>query len=84
MQEKNMGHICPIGRSGVKVQYPKEFSSNHPVQYIYIFFLRRRFISTKQIYKNNILYQTHYIQKKRNKGKKETRNIKRRKKKKWG
>ena len=31
-----------------------------------------------------IQYQTHYIQKKRNKGKRETRNIKRRKKKKWG
>ena len=48
-------------------------------------FLRRRFISTKQIYKKSyIQYQTHYIQKKRNKGKKETRNIKRGKKKKWG
>ena len=21
MQEKNMGHICPIGRSGVKTEY---------------------------------------------------------------
>ena len=21
MQEKNMGHICPIGRSGIKVAY---------------------------------------------------------------
>ena len=60
MQEKNMGHICPIGRSGVKVQYPKEFSSNHPVQYIFYFFLRRRFISTKQIYKKNHTYYTKH------------------------
>ena len=22
MQEKNMGHICPIGRSGVNAQFP--------------------------------------------------------------
>ena len=48
-----------------------------------VVFFRRRFISTKQIYQKKlyIQYQTHYIQKKINKGKKETRNIKRRKKK---
>ena len=34
--------------------------------------------------KSYIQYQTHYIQKKRNEGKKETRNIKRRKKKEMG
>ena len=50
------------------------------------FFLRRRFISTKQIYKKNHTYNTKHTTYKRKeiKAKKETRNIKRRKKKKWG
>ena len=49
------------------------------------FFLRRRFVSTKQIYKKSYIhYQTHYVQKERKKRKKETRSIKRRKRKKLG
>ena len=26
MQEKNMGHICPIGRSGVKTEFSDHYS----------------------------------------------------------
>ena len=45
--------------------------SDKGVLVILSFFLRRRFISTKQIYKKSYNhYQKHYIQKKRNKGKK--------------
>ena len=48
----------------------------------YFFEKKIYFHKTNLQKKSYIQYQTHYIQKKRNKGKKETRNIKRRKKKK--
>ena len=48
--------------------------------YIYFFLEEDLFPQNKSRKKSYIQYQTHYIQKKRNKGKKETRNIKRRKK----
>ena len=52
---------------------------------LYLCFLRRRFILTKQIYKKNHTYNTKHTiyNKKEKKGKKETRSIKRRERN-WG
>ena len=49
-----------------------------------LFFCEDLFPHNKSTKKSYIQYQTHYIQNNRNKGKKETRNIKRRKKKEMG
>ena len=59
---------------------------NHIGFFVFFVFFEKKiyFHKTNLQKKSYIQYQTYYIQKKRNKGKKETRNIKRRKKKKWG
>ena len=49
------------------------------------YFFEKIYFHKKNLQKKSyIQYQTHYIQTKRNKGKKETRNIKRRKKREMG
>ena len=58
---------------------------NGEINQIHFFFEKKIYFHKTNLQKKSyIQYQTHYIQKRRNKGKKETRNIKRRKKKKWG
>ena len=52
--------------------------------FLFIYFEKELFPQNKSTKKSYIEYQTHYIQKKEIKAIKETRNIKRRKKKKWG
>ena len=49
MQEKNMGHICPIGRSGVKSNYYTKVKHKVITNNYYCTKVKHKVIITKHI-----------------------------------